>query len=226
MVIHCPSCNHAIRIVDIRPGRFSPSCPDCKTTFQLTIPTEGLGPIVSAAGKSSGEAIESAPSLEALPVSIDAAEPVFQLGRLPRGTPRLIGRYLVLRLLGHSPRGKSLLARPMSLAGPVVLKLIEADRASDPIFVEHHLREAFASAQLQSPYLAPIVEIGRARESTYIALEYLPGASLAEELARRGPIEGRQAAAWILQAAPRAGRRARSRDLASRREAREPSPQP
>mgnify|MGYP001063295264 CR=1 FL=1 len=201
MVIHCPSCNHAIRIVDVRPGRFSPNCPDCGATFQLTIPTEGLGPIVSAAEKPSAEPVESAPSLEALPVSIDAPEPVFTIGRLPRGTPRRIGRYLVLRLLGRSPRGKSLLARPTSLAGPVVLKLVEADRADDPIFVERHLREAMAAAQLDSPYLAPIVEIGRAGSSTYTALEYLPGASLAEELARRGPIDGRQAAAWILQAA-------------------------
>ncbi|MDR3617758.1 MAG: serine/threonine-protein kinase [Paludisphaera borealis] len=201
-MIHCPSCNHAIRIVDIRPGRFSPRCPGCEKTFQLTIPADGAsGAVASPFAQSSVEPVEPAPSLEALPASLDAPEPGFKLGRLPRGTPRLVGRYLVLRLLGHSPRGKSLLARPLSLAGPVVLKLVEADRANDPIFVERHLREALASAQLASPYLAPIVEIGRAGPSTYTALEYLPGASLAEELARRGPIDGRQAAAWILQAA-------------------------
>ncbi len=202
-MIHCPSCNHAIRIVDIRPGRFNPRCPRCNTSFQLTVPAEGAGaPVVELIAQATPPAAsEPEPSLEAIPTTPDAPETFLRLSRLPRGVPRLLGGYVVLKLLGHGPRGKSLLARPLSLAGRVVLKVVSADRAHDAVFVERYLREALASAQLSSPHLVPIVEIGHHGPSTFTALEYVPGASLAEEVAKQGRIEPRRAAAWILQAA-------------------------
>ncbi|OJW23888.1 MAG: hypothetical protein BGO49_03375 [Planctomycetales bacterium 71-10] len=200
MVIHCPSCRHPIRIVDVMPGRFAPTCPSCKKPFALTIPDgEAVEPMVEPAGGAAAEA--SAPSLEAIPTTLDAREPEPGYSRLPRGTPRLVGGCLVLKLLGHGPRGKSLLARPLSLASRVVLKVVSADRGRDAIFVERFLREALATAQLSSPHLIPIVDIGRDGSGTFTAMEYVPGASLAEELARRGKVEPRTAAAWILQAA-------------------------
>lgn len=206
MLIHCPSCRHAIRIVDVRPGRFAPTCPRCGTVFRLTVAEEGKAPTVESIETKAAE-FPSA-SIEALAVSPDdldiaAAEPgaATGLGRLPRGTPRLLGGHVVLRLLGHGPRGKTLLARPLSLAKPVVLKLISADRSRDAVFVERHLREALAASRLSSPHLARIVEIGRDGHSVYTATEYVPGATLAEEMARRGRVEPRLAASWILQAA-------------------------
>ncbi|WP_337173240.1 protein kinase [Paludisphaera sp.] len=199
-MIHCPSCRHPIRIVDLMPGRFAPTCPSCRKAFSLRIPEgDAVEPIVEPAA--GGRAEASAPSLEAIPTTLDADAPEPGYSRLPRGTPRLLGGCLVLKLLGHGPRGKSLLARPLSLAGRVVLKVISADRGRDAVFVERFLREALATAQLDSPHLIPIVALGRDRSSVYTAVEYVPGASLAEELARRGKIDPRAAAAWILQAA-------------------------
>ncbi|WP_165245852.1 serine/threonine-protein kinase [Paludisphaera soli] len=199
-MIHCPSCRHPIRVVDVHPGRFTPKCPSCRAPFILTIPDgDGGGPIVETTR--TGNADASAPSLEAIPTTLDAPAAVLGYGRLPRGVPRLLGRCLVLKLLGHGPRGRSLLARPLSLAGRVVLKVVSADRDRDAVFVERFLREALATAQLSSPHIIPIVDIGRDRSSTFTAMEYVPGSSLAEELARRVKIEPRTAAAWILQAA-------------------------
>lgn len=198
-MIHCPSCRHPIRIVDVIPGRFTPICPSCRVPFVLTIPEAGGGPVVEASPHTVAE--PSAPSLEAIPTTLDAPSSLPGYSRLPRGVPRFFGRCLVLRLLGHGPRGRSLLARPLSLAGRVVLKVISADRGRDAIFVERFLREAMASAQLSSPHLIPIVDLGRDGSSTYTAMEFIPGTSLAEELARRGKIEPFTAAAWILQAA-------------------------
>lgn len=201
-MIHCPSCGHPIRIVDVLPGRFTPKCPSCGQPFVLTIPeAEGLAPSVETLEAASAPADASEPSLEAIPTTLDAPAPELGYSRLPRGTPRFLANCLVLKLLGHGPRGKSLLARPLSLAGKVVLKVVAADRGRDAIFVERFLREALATAQLSSPHLIPIVDIGRDGSSTFTAMEYVPGASLAEELARRGKIEPKTAAAWILQAA-------------------------
>nr|WP_303652503.1 serine/threonine-protein kinase [Paludisphaera mucosa] len=106
-----------------------------------------------------------------------------------------------MKLLGHGPRGKSLLARPLSLAGRVVLKSVAADRGRDAIFVERFLREALATSQVASPHLIPIVDIDRDGTATFTAMEYVPGTSLAEELARRGKVDPGAAAGWILQAA-------------------------
>lgn len=204
MVIHCPKCRHAIRLVDIRPGRFEPTCPRCKTTFRLTIPAEGAEPTVEPIDPAAAAA---APSIEAIPTTLEtiddeAVEDVsFRFNRLPRGVPRLLGGCFVLKLLGHGPRGKTLLARPLSLAPPVVLKLISADRQRDAVFVERHLREALAASRLSSPHLARIVDIGRDRHAVYTAIEYVPGASLADEIVRRGRVEPLLAASWILQAA-------------------------
>ena len=38
MLIECPTCRHSIRVVDLRPGRFTPRCPRCDQVFQLTVP--------------------------------------------------------------------------------------------------------------------------------------------------------------------------------------------
>ena len=203
MVIHCPKCRHAIRLVDIRPGRFEPTCPRCGTNFRLTISAEGADPTVEHIEP----ATAAAPSIEAMPTTLGETregateELSLRFNRLPRGVPRLLGGCLVLKLLGHGPRGKTLLARPLSLAPPVVLKLISADRERDAVFVERHLRETLAASRLSSPHLARIVDFGRDRRSIYTAVEYVPGASLAEEIARRGRVEPLLAASWILQAA-------------------------
>lgn len=206
MLIQCPSCRHAIRIVDVRPGRFDPTCPRCGTIFRLTVPEKGEAPTVESIENQAAEAPLA--SVEALPASPEDFEPsapaindAIRLGRLPRGTPRLLAGHVILKLLGHGPRGKTLLARPLSLAKPVVLKLISADRSRDAVFVERHLREALAASRLSSPHLARIVEIGRDGHSVYTAAEYVPGATLAEEMTRRGRVEPRLAASWILQAA-------------------------
>ncbi|MFO0891241.1 MAG: MJ0042-type zinc finger domain-containing protein [Isosphaeraceae bacterium] len=48
MLILCPNCRHAIRVRDLRPGRFTPRCPRCEHSFQMTIPDQpGKTPIVS-----------------------------------------------------------------------------------------------------------------------------------------------------------------------------------
>jgi len=206
LLIHCPSCRHAIRLVDVRPGRFDPTCPRCATSFRLIVPEEGKAPTVESIETTAEPPLAS---VEALPASTDEPEVgapddmggAPRLGRLPRGVPRLLDGHIVLKLLGHGPRGKTLLARPLSLAKPVVLKLISADRSRDAVFVERHLREALAASKLSSPHLARIVEIGRDGRSVYTAAEYIPGATLAEEVARRGRVEPRLAASWILQAA-------------------------
>lgn len=214
MLIECPTCRHSIRVVDLRPGRFTPRCPRCERWFQLTVPEEtGSTPVVygldasvfaepvapAAGGPAQPEVSVPAldwPALAPLPAQSD-----LRPRRLPGGIPRLLGGHLVLRLLGHGPRGRVVLARPLSLEPPAVLKLLAADRAADPIFLAQFTREAFAAAQIEHPNLVAVRELGSDHGHHYTALAWIDGPTGAELLESRRTLEPYQAAVVVLQAA-------------------------
>jgi hypothetical protein len=214
VVIECPTCRHSIRVVDLRPGRFTPRCPRCERLFQLTVSEEtGSTPVVSGLDASVfAEPVAPAavsPAQPEVPVpALDwpAMAPAPALSdlrprRLPGGIPRLLGGRLVLRLLGHGPRGRVVLARPLSLEPPTVLKLLAADRAADPLFLAQFTREAFAAAQIEHPNLVAVRELGSDHGHHYTALAWIDGTSGAELLESRRTLEPYQAAVVVLQAA-------------------------
>jgi hypothetical protein len=212
VLIVCPSCRRSIRVVDLRPGRFNPRCPQCDRLFQITVPEEaGRSPVVS----------ELEPSVFAEPVALDAADAVpldivpiavshgtlqpqgrdLRPGLLPQGTPRFLGGHMLLKLLGHGPRGQSFLAVPAGLYPLFVLKLLAADRSADPIFRAHFTREAFTAAMIEHPNLARLGGVGDDRGRAYASVQFTPGSSLAELISSGTRIEPYQAAMLILQAA-------------------------
>ena len=191
MLIECPTCRHSIRVVDLRPGRFTPRCPRCERLFQLTVPeaSDAL-PVVSVLDASVFAEPVAKVELEPEPCRPGAiAWPVFSGDRrrpglsprpLPRGIHRVwLGANLVLRLLGHGPRGRVVLAQPLSLDRPGVLKLLAADRVAAPIFLAQFTREAFAAAQVEHPNLVGIRELGRDRGHHYAAQAWIDGLSAA-----------------------------------------------
>ncbi len=212
MLIECPSCRHAIRIVDHRPGRFTPRCPKCETVFHLNVPDRGDAPVTvtsidvdvpkdELAARHEGKPRADVPTLEPRPLEWPAYGVRASFGRLPRGVSRFIGRYVLLRLLGHGPRGRTFLARPLWLGHPVVLKTLASERAGDRIFRALHTREAFAAAQIEHPNLAAIRELGSRRGLDFATVEWTDGLSLTQVLDERQRIEPAQAAVVILQAA-------------------------
>jgi len=212
VVIECPTCRHSIRVVDLRPGRFTPRCPRCERSFQLTVSeATGSQPVVSELDASAfAEPVAPAavgpeqPEIPALDWPVMARVPggsVLLPRRLPGGIPRLLGGYLVLRLLGHGPRGRVVLAQPLSLEPPAVLKLLAADRTADPVFLASFTREAFAAAQIEHSNLVAVRELGSDRGHHYAALAWIHGSSGAELLESRQKLDPYQAAVVVLQAA-------------------------
>jgi hypothetical protein len=106
-----------------------------------------------------------------------------------------------LRLLGHGPRGRAYLARPLNLEPLDVLKQLAADRTADPLFVAHHVREAFAAVHIQHPNLTGIRLLGMSRGHHYSVVPYVAGPSLAELVHDETPLEPYQATVLVLQAA-------------------------
>jgi hypothetical protein len=93
------------------------------------------------------------------------------------------------------------LARRLFLNRPVVVKVLARDRASDPIFKAHYVREAFAAAQLEHPHLVALRELGVQRGRLYAAVEWTSGLSLAQMLQDQHRIEPGLAAVLMVQAA-------------------------
>jgi hypothetical protein len=212
VLILCPSCRHPIRVRDLRPGRFTPRCPRCDRAFLLTVPDQpGTPPVVGVLDPSvfaEPVAIEPAPVVPAVIPPLlastpgtDRAGPSLRPAGLPRGTPRLLGGRLLLRLLGHGPRGRAFLARPLDLGPAEVVKQVAADRAGDPIFLAHHVREALAAAEIDHPNLVRLETVGIARGLHYSTAPFVAGPSLDNLLEQPGALDPYQATVVILQAA-------------------------
>jgi serine/threonine-protein kinase len=76
-------------------------------------------------------------------------------------------------------------------SGPMVaIKKIADSLGSDPEFVRMFLNEARVVAQLQHPGIVEIVGLGEHSKSVYIAMEYIPGATVGD-LIKAGQREGR-----------------------------------
>jgi serine/threonine protein kinase len=104
--------------------------------------------------------------------------------------------YEVLGELGRGGMGVVYEARQTSLNRTVALKVIRDSVLAGPEEVRRFHREAEVAAGLQHPHIVQIYEVGRWEGYSYLALECLPGGSLARRLAGN-PQEPRQAAAVV-----------------------------
>ncbi len=107
-------------------------------------------------------------------------------------TSSTIGRYEVVRELGHGAMGVVYEARDPVLDRTVALKVIKPAAEGDELeaYEERFLAEARIAAQLQHPGIVVVHDVGRdeASGTLFIALELLRGQTLAE-LARQGQVE-------------------------------------
>ncbi|TRV78554.1 serine/threonine-protein kinase [Streptomyces sp. 130] len=112
---------------------------------------------------------------------------------LPAGRTRLIGPYQLLGLLGAGGMGEVYLARPVDgpqAPGPVLvaLKTVRPDLDLDDGFRVRFRREIAAAEAVRSPHTAALVGGDASGRLPWLATEYVPGPSLAEAVARGGPL--------------------------------------
>ncbi|MEX5711707.1 serine/threonine-protein kinase [Parafrankia sp. FMc6] len=103
------------------------------------------------------------------------------------GAPELIGRYVVDRELGSGGMGEVFLA--YSPAGdPVAVKLIRSDRL-DPVARDRFEKEAqIARTIVGTNRVARFLDADPYAARPWIAMEYIPGSTLATEVDAHGPL--------------------------------------
>lgn len=117
------------------------------------------------------------------------------------------GRYVLERQLGIGGMAVVVLAHDTTLDRRVAVKLLADRRDGDAGLRERFLREGRFAAQLSHPNVVAVYDSGEEDGQPYIVMECVEGASLAEELHRRGTLPaaevielGRQACSGLAHA--------------------------
>lgn len=93
------------------------------------------------------------------------------------------GDYKLLEPIGRGAMGTVFKARHVPLNRLVALKLIGQGRGASAHERKRFLREAEAVARLQHPHIVTLYEAGEVNGQPYLAMEYVPGATLSESIA-------------------------------------------
>ncbi|HUR38318.1 MAG TPA: protein kinase [Planctomycetota bacterium] len=154
----CPGCTLKYNLVDAS-GDKQYRCKKCDAVLVAKPPGTGI------------RADESAYGLN-LEISDDLPAEVAQ-AELDPGNQ--FGKYILVRPLGRGGSGVVHLAYQKELKRFVALKLLRND---DPETLQRFTHEAQLAARLKHPNIVSVYEIGKHHNVSYIALEYVDGASL------------------------------------------------
>jgi serine/threonine protein kinase len=112
-----------------------------------------------------------------------------------------VGGFTLGKKLGEGAMGEVWLARDRVLDRDVALKFFRhSTTGSDPRIADF-LKEARAAAKLNHPNIVTIHRVGSEDNRVFIAMEYVQGGSLADELQSRGPLSWPDATRTIHDAA-------------------------
>ena len=97
------------------------------------------------------------------------------------------GDYTVQKLLGRGGMGAVYLVRNPD-GEQYAVKVMDADAAErNPDFYKRFMREAEIAIKIRHPNLIPVYRVGKDDKTGlyYLVMEYMPGGSLADRLAKR-----------------------------------------
>lgn len=99
-----------------------------------------------------------------------------------------LGRYVLVRQIGHGGMGGVFEAIDTALDKRVALKVLRRSYASHAIARERFLLEARVAAKLRHPHVVDVTDVGEHEGVPFLAMEYLEGEGLDSLLERRVPL--------------------------------------
>lgn len=109
------------------------------------------------------------------------------------------GKYRLGRVLQQGDRALIVAATHLALREPVVVKVLNADER-DPRYAARLKRAARQSASLRSAHVVRYLDVGHlADQRPYVVMERLSGETVAERIAKGGPLSVRQVVDVVLQ---------------------------
>ena len=103
-------------------------------------------------------------------------------------------RYEIQNRIGRGGMADVFLARDVLLDRQVAIKVLFPEYATDPNFVERFRREAQSAAGLNHPNIVSVYDWGKYSNTYFMAMEYVPGRTLADILRANGHVSSVQAA--------------------------------
>lgn len=100
------------------------------------------------------------------------------------------GRYKVIELLGEGGMGQVYLAEHIAIERRIALKVLRAEYAHKGDIVTRFQQEAISASRIKHPNVLDVFDFGQLEDGCfYLAMEFLEGNDLAEELGHRHVLE-------------------------------------
>ncbi|WP_371604676.1 serine/threonine protein kinase [Streptomyces sp. NBC_01220] len=106
---------------------------------------------------------------------------------LEAADPPVVGGYRLVARLGAGGMGRVYLSHTPG-GRPVAIKVVRPELADDPDFRRRFGREISAAQRVRGAYTAELIEADAEGVPPWLATLYVPGPSVAEATARRGPL--------------------------------------
>lgn len=151
--------------------------------------------------QSSGEILKRSDYLLRFPDYQTVIDEHFDDPARPFDVPRHIGQYEVLSELGRGGMGSVYRVRHQSLQKEFALKVLPEALSQDPEAVARFRREIVLQGKLDHPNLVAATDAGELDRLHYLVMEYVPGETLRERVAREGPMSIPDACQVIREAA-------------------------
>lgn len=97
---------------------------------------------------------------------------------------RMVGHYRLLKELGRGAQGVVYLAEDVNLRRNVALKMLAGADADSQLVRDRFQREAELTSKFEHPGICGVHEVGSVEGVPYIAMQFVPGVTLAEILER------------------------------------------
>ncbi|MFF7965125.1 protein kinase [Streptomyces sp. NPDC007903] len=101
--------------------------------------------------------------------------------------PVVVGGYRLAARLGAGGMGRVYVSHTQG-GRPVAIKVVRSELADDPAFRRRFRREIAAARRVRGAYTAEVIDADPEADPPWLATLYVPGPSLADAVAERGPL--------------------------------------